>query len=399
MRGLGNKLVMLIGFVGLALSPLNANAQANAGTGSRQTGCDIERNTAARGEGSCDDFALNNSLAMLASVSAQPLFGDDQSTAAPMKLATGYRLTKKFAVPGEGGWDYIAVDGNARRVYVSHGDQIQVLNADSGKVLGQIPAPGAHGVALAPELHRGFTSNGKDKSVTIFDSGTLAVIKTVKLEGGTDAIVYDPATKRLFPMSEKITVIDAQTGEVAGTVDLGGDPEAAAADGKGTVYVNLADKKAVAVVDSQALKVTKTYPIENCTSPHSLSYDGKNERLFVGCREGFVALDATTGKAVHTSLMCTGVDASGFDPESQLVFESCAEGVISVIRQMTPDNYRIIETIPTQLWAKTMAFDPKTKNIYLPTADFEFIPDADPKKPPQRRWKAGSFSVLVVSRH
>jgi len=336
---------------------------------------------------------------MLASASAQPFFGDDQPTVPAMKLATGYKLTKKFAVPGEGGWDYIAVDGDARRVYVSHGDQIQVLNADSGKLLGQIPAPGAHGVALAPELHRGFTSNGKDKSVTIFDSGTLAVIKTVKLEGGTDAIVYDPATKRVFPMSEKITVIDAQTGDVAGTVDLGGNPEAGAADGKGTLYVNLADKMAVAVVDPKALAVTKTYPIEHCTSPHSLSYDGKNERLFVGCREGFVALDATTGKGVAASLMCTGVDASAFDPESQLVFESCAEGVISVIRQMTPDNYRIIETIPTKLWAKTMAFDPKTKNIYLPTAEFEFIPAADPKKPPERRWKAGSFQVLVVSRH
>jgi len=119
--------------------------------------------------------------------------------------------------------------------------------------------------------------------VTIFDTTTLAVIKTVKLEGGTDAIVYDPATKRVFPMSEKITVVDAQTGDVAGTVDLGGDPEAAVSDGKGTVYVNLADKMAVAVVDPKALTVTKTYPIEHCTSPHSLSYDGKNERLFVGC--------------------------------------------------------------------------------------------------------------------
>jgi DNA-binding beta-propeller fold protein YncE len=259
-------------------------------------------------------------------------------------------------------------------VYASHGDQIQVLNADSGKLLGQIPAPGAHGVALAPELHRGVTSNGKDKSVTIFDTASLAVIKTAKLDGSTDAIVYDPAKKRVFPISEKITVIDAQTGDVAGTVDLGGDPEAGTADGKGKVYVNLADKKAVAVVDSQTLKVTKTYPIENCTSPHSPSYDGKNERLFVGCQEGFVVLDATTGKIVHTSLMCAGVDSSGFDADEKLIFESCAEGVISVIRAMTPDNYRIIETIPTQLWAKTMAFDPKTKNIYLPTANFEFIP-------------------------
>jgi len=320
------------------------------------------------------------------------------STPTPIAVDTGYKITKKFTVGGEGGWDYIAVDGDARRIYVSHGDTIQVLNADSGKVVGQIAAPGAHGVALAPELHKGFTSNGGDKSVTIFDTGTLSSVKNVKLQSGTDAILYDSFTKRVFPINEKITAIDAQTGEVVGTVDLGGDPEAAVSDEKGTVYVNLADKAAIAVVDPKGLTVTKTYPIEHCTSPHSLSFDGANQRLFVGCREGFVAVDATSGKVVTTSLMCTGVDASGFDPESKLVFESCAEGVVSVIRQMTPDNYRIIETIPTKLWAKTMAFDPKTKNIYLPTADFEFIPDADPKKPPQRRWKAGSFMVLVVAK-
>lgn len=322
-----------------------------------------------------------------------------QNGGTPIALDTGYKVTRKFPVSGEGGWDYIAVDGDSRRLYVSHGDVIQVLNADSGKLIGQVAAPGAHGVALAPDLQRGFTSNGKDKSVTVFNTKTLAVIKTVKLESGTDAILYDSFTKRVFPINEKITALDAQTGDVVGTVDLGGDPEAAASDGKGTVYVNLADKMAVAAVDPKALAVTKTYPIEHCTSPHSLSFDGATQRLFVGCREGFVALDATTGKAVATSLMCTGVDASGFDPESKLIFESCAEGVITVERQFTPDNYRIIETIPTKLWARTMAFDPKTKNIYLPTADFEFLPDPDPQKPPQRRWKAGSFQVLVVSRH
>jgi DNA-binding beta-propeller fold protein YncE len=275
---------------------------------------------------------------------------------------------------------------------------IQVLNADSGKLEGQIASPGAHGVALATEFHRGFTSNGADKSVTIFDSNTLATIKNVKLQSGTDAILYDAFTKRVFPISEKTTALDAQTGEVAGTVDLGGEPEGAVSDGKGTVYVNLADKGAIAVVDSKFLSVTKTFPIEHCTSPHSLSFDGTNQQLFIGCREGFVALDASSGKIIHTSLMCREVDASGFDAENKLVFESCSEGVISVIRQMTPDNYRIIETIPTKLWAKTMAFDAKTKNIYLPTADFEFVPDSDPKKPPHRRWKQGSFAVLVVSK-
>lgn len=346
----------------------------------------------------CPRVALSTLLMFLFATAA---FGQaaTQASVAPIKLDTGYKLSNTFSVQGEGGWDYIAIDSDARRLYVSHGDQIQVLDADSGKSVGQIPAPGAHGVAMAPDLHRGFTSNGKDKSVTIFDSKTLATIKTVKLEGGTDAILYDPFTKRVFPMNEKITVIDAATGDIAGSVDLGGDPEAAISDGKGTLYVNLADKAAMVVVDSKTLRVTKTLPVEHCESPHSLSYDDQSKRLFIGCWDGFVALDPATGKTVATSMMCTGVDSSGFDAESKLIFESCAEGVISVEREFTPDNYRIIETIPTKLWAKTMAFDPKTKNIYLPTADFEFIPDVDPKKPPQRRWKTGSFQVLVVSRN
>jgi hypothetical protein len=385
----------------VALCIAMASAQARGGTSVQDCEPWMSSSTSmtASTTDGCDDVASRTPFPVVALLAAKSASADEKPSAEPIKLATGYRVTKKFSVPGDGGWDYIAVDGEARRIYVSHGDVVQVLHADSGKVLGQIAAPGTHGVALATDLGRGFTSNGKDKTVTVFDTKKLTTIKTVKLEGGTDAILYDPFTKRVFPMSEKITVIDAATGEVAGSVDLGGDPEAAVSDQKGTVYVNLADKAAVAVVDPKALTVTKTLPIEHCQSPHSLSYDDATKRLFIGCKDGFAALDPETGKTVATSLMCTGVDAGGFDPDSKLIFESCAEGVISVERQFTADNYRIIETIPTKLWARTMAIDPKTKNIYLPTSDFEFIPDADPKKPPQRRWKTGSFQVLVVTRH
>jgi DNA-binding beta-propeller fold protein YncE len=313
---------------------------------------------------------------------------------------TGYHVIGRFAIGGEGGWDYISIDSDARRLYVSHGMQLEVLDADSGKVVGKIvDTPGVHGAAIAAEFQRGFTSNGRDKTVTIFDTKTLATIGKVPLEGGTDFILYDPFSKRVFPMNEKITVIDAETGKVAGAVNLEADPEAAVSDGKGAVYINLADKQAVAVVDPKTLKVTKTYPIENCTSPHSLSYDDTNKRLFVGCKDGFVALDATTGKIVGRSLMCSGVDAGGFDPQKNWIFESCAEGVISVIRETTPDYYELIETVPTQLFARTMAFDPKTKNIYLLTAEFETVPSADPAKPPSRKMKPGSFCVVVVGRN
>jgi DNA-binding beta-propeller fold protein YncE len=396
-RGLVDNLMLLIGFAGLTMSPPNVNAQTNAGKSSIDGGCGLAQNAASRSEESCYDVALSNGFAMPATVPSQPFPREYQLIPEQMKLASGYRVTREFSLPGDAAWNHIVIDRNTRREYVSHGDEIQVLSADSGRLLGQIPAPGAHGVALAPDLQRGFTSNGKDKSVTVFDTKTLAVIKSVKLEGGTTAVLYDPFTKRVFAINQKTTALEAQTGEVAGTVDLGGDPEAAVSDGKGTVYVNLADKMAVAVVDPKSLTVTKTFPIDYCTSPHSLSVDGATQRLFVGCREGFVVLDALTGKSVATSPMCSGVYASTFDSESKLVFEFCSEGVISVIRQMTPDNYRVIAAIPTQLWAATMVFDPKAKTINSPTGDFEFIPDADPTKLPQRRRKAGSFTVLVVN--
>jgi hypothetical protein len=310
-----------------------------------------------------------------------------------------YHVAKKLPIPGEGGWDYISIDPETRRLYVSHDAEIEVLDADSGRVVGQIPdTPGVHGAAIAADLHRGFTSNGREKSVTIFETVSLKTIKKVPVNG-TDFILYDPFSKRVFPLTEKVTVLDAKTGDTVGELDLGGDPEAAVSDGKGTVYVNLADKKAVAVVDPRQLKVTKTYPIEYCTSPHSLSFDALNQRLFVGCREGLTVLDATNGKVVGGSMICSGVDASGWDADNKLIFESCGEGVISVIRQVTPDYYELIETVPTQLFARTMAFDAKTMNIYLPTAEFETVPSTGPGKPPQRRMKPNSFIVLVISKH
>jgi DNA-binding beta-propeller fold protein YncE len=318
------------------------------------------------------------------------------SSGATEPASPAYHLIQKFTIPGDGGWDYISVDSGARRLYVSHGTQVEVLDADSGKIVGQISdTPGVHGAAIAPELKRGFTSNGRDSSVTIFDTSTLKTIKRVDVNR-PDFILYDPFSKRVFPMNEKITVLDAQTGNKAGEVDLGGEPEAAASDEKGTIYVNLADKKAVAVVDSKNLKVTKTYPIESCTSPHSLAYDLANQRLFVGCRDGLAVLDATTGKVVGRSLMCSGVDAGAFDPENKLIFESCGEGVISVIRQVSADYYELVDTVKTQLWAKTMAFDTKTRKIFLPTAEFETIPNPDAQRPFKRQMKSGSFAVLVV---
>jgi len=331
---------------------------------------------------------------------AQTGWSADKVEPASAFAPTGYRLLGRYPVSGDGSWDYIALDSVARRLYVSHGAQVQVLDADSGKIVGQIAdTPGVHGVALAPELHRGFTSNGGDKSVTMFDTDKLTPIKKIQIETGTDNIVYDSSSQRVFPLNEKTTVLDAQSGKVAGTVNLGGSPEAGVSDGNGAIYVNIADRNVVAVVDAKTLSVVKTFPLAFCTSPHSLSYDPINRRLLVGCRSGmFVALDVATGKVVGGTLVCSGVDSSGFDPTSKLVFESCGEGVISVIRQITPDHYELIETIPTHLWAMTMAFDPLTKRIYLPVAEFEIVSTPGPQQRPERKIKPGSFSVVVVGK-
>jgi WD40 repeat protein len=307
-------------------------------------------------------------------------------------------VANAFLIGGQGGWDYISVDSVSKRIYASHGKQVEVLDEDSGKSVGVIAdTPGVHGIAIATELKRGFTSNGGDESVSIFDTETFKTISKVKVND-PDFILYDPFSKRVFPLNEKTTVLDAQTGESIGEVDLNGEPESAVSDGKGIAYVNVADKGFIAVVDVQALKVTKTYPIDHCLSPHSMAYDAQSQRLFIGCRDSSLSVvDALTGKVVAHQQTCSGVDAGGFDPDNKLIFISCSEGVISVIREVSPDFYELVDTVKTQLWARTMALDPVTKKIYLPTADIETVATPDPAKPFVRKIKPGSFRVLVAT--
>ncbi|MGB9070543.1 MAG: hypothetical protein WCC21_18390 [Candidatus Acidiferrales bacterium] len=325
------------------------------------------------------------------------LCGSVAAAGAAESASHSYRVVGQYPISGDGGWDYISIDADARRLYVSHGKQLEVLDVDTGKIIGAISdTPGVHGAAIAPELTRGFTSNGGDRSVTIFDTSTLKTLRKVSVNE-PDFILYDPYTKRVFPMDEQITVLDAISGDKVGEVDLGGDPEAAASDGEGTVYVNLADKGAIAVVDAKTLKVTSTYPIEDCKSPHSMSFDPDSQRLFVGCRDGSLAVvDAKSGKIVDHSLMCSGVDAGAYDDARKLIFESCSEGVISVIKEVVPGDYELVDTIKTELLARTMAFDPKTKGIFLPKADVETTPTQDPNRPYRAHVKPDSFRVLVV---
>ena len=303
--------------------------------------------------------------------------------AAPVPSSGGYSVIKRIPIAGSGSWDYLTVDEAARRLYISHGTQVEVLDIDSLVLVGSIPkTPGVHGIALAPEVGRGFVSNGQASTVTIFDLKTLRPIGDVATGQKPDAIIYDPATSRVFAFnggSNSATAIDAATGRVAGTVDLAGGPEFAAADGNGFVYDNLEDESQLLKINSRELKVEQRWPTAPCASPSSMAMDRANRRLFLGCRSKVMAVvNADTGQVITTLPIGDHVDATAFDKETRLIFNSNGEGKITVIRQDSPDKYSMVETVKTAPRAKTMALDPKTHRLFLSTAE------------------NGQFEVLVV---
>jgi YVTN family beta-propeller protein len=297
----------------------------------------------------------------------------------------GYSVIKKIPIPGEGSWDYLTVDEAARRLYVSHGTQVEVIDVDSLAIVGNIPnTQGVHGIAIAPDQGRGFVSDGKTSTVTIFDLKTLKSIADVPTGQKPDAIIFDPATSRVFAFnggSNSATAIDAATGKVAGTVDLGGGPEFAAADGSGFVYDNLEDESLVLKIDSRKLTVEKRWPTAPCASPSSMAMDRANRRLFLGCRSRVMAvMNADTGQVITTLPIGDHVDATAFDEAAKLIFNSNGEGTITVIHQDGPDKYSVVETVKTLPRAKTMALDPKTHRLFLSTVE------------------SGQFEVLVVGK-
>jgi YVTN family beta-propeller protein len=303
--------------------------------------------------------------------------------AASAQTAGGYHVTKKIPIAGEGSWDYLTVDESARRLYVSHGTQVEVLDVDSGAIVGKIANTlGVHGIAIAPDLGRGFVSNGQSSTVTIFDLKTLKTIADVPTGKKPDAIIYDPATSRVFAFnggSNSATAIQAADGKVAGTVDLGGGPEFAVADGSGFIYDNLEDESLVLKINSRSLKVEQRWPTAPCASPSSMAMDRPSRRLFVGCRSKVMAvMNADTGQVITTLPIGDHVDATAFDPDSRLIFNSNGEGTITVIHQDSPDKYSVVENVKTLPRAKTMALDPKTHQLFLSTAE------------------AGQFEVLMV---
>jgi DNA-binding beta-propeller fold protein YncE len=326
------------------------------------------------------------------------------SAALLLQGATNYKVVGRYPIPGVGGFDYVTLDGPARRLYVSHGTQVDVMDADSGKVVGAISdTPGVHGVAIASDFKRGFTSNGRENKVSMFDPATLQLFKKIDVGKGPDGIYYDPGSKRVFTNnhgSHDITALDAATGDVIGTVKVEGDGEQAVIGADGLIYVNSEEAAEVVVFDPKSLEVKKRFPIGVAKVPTGLAYDAKTKRLFIGCRNEpkMVVMDADTGKVINSFPIGAGVDYAGFDPETSLIFFSCGDGTLSIYHEKSADSYEDAGAVKTQPSAKTMAFDPKTKKIFLPAAEYLETPATEPGRRPQRSVKPGTFAVLVVDK-
>src|SRR6266481_4323393 len=321
------------------------------------------------------------------------------SRAAAKPGASGYHVIKTVSVPGDEGWDYVYVDSDARRVYVSRGTHVVVVDADTYAVVGDIPdTQGVHGIAIAPGLGRGFISAGRANTAVIFDLKSLKTIGTVKTDANPDAILYDPASKRVFTFNgrgKNATVINAADGSVVGAIPLGDKPEFAVADGKGAIFVNGEETSNLVALDSQSMKETHRWPLAPCKSPSGLAGDLKTRRLLAVCDDKVSAVvDADSGKVIATPAICDGPDAAAFDPASGYFFASCGDGHLTVIHEDSPDKFTVVDDVPTKKSARTMGLDLKTHKIFLPSAEFE------PPAPGERRgkMKPGTFAILVVGK-
>ncbi|HJZ66212.1 MAG TPA: YncE family protein [Candidatus Acidoferrum sp.] len=337
--------------------------------------------------------ALIMSGLAIATAAATWLSAQPARTPGPSK----YTLVKTISIPGDEGWDYVGVDSAARRVYVSHGSHVVVLDADTYAIVGDIPdTAGVHGIAVAPELGRGFISSGRANSATFFDLKTLKAIGTYPTGTNPDAIAYEPVTKRVFTFngrSQDVTALNATDGSAAGTFPIGGKPEFAVADGNGGMYVNIEDKSELVHFDAQKLTILHRWPLAPCEEPSGLAIDLKSHRLFVGCGNKMMAVvEGQSGKVITTLPIGDGVDANGFDPATNYAFASTGDGKLTVVHEDSPDKFTVVENVPTKKTARTMGLDLKTHAVFLPSAEF------DPPAPGERRgkMKPGSFAVLVM---
>jgi YVTN family beta-propeller protein len=324
--------------------------------------------------------------------------------------AGGYHLLRKVplgAAPGGGEYfDYITFDAAARRLYLSHGTEVKVLDSDTDKVLGDISGlKRDHGVAIVPELGRGFISDGDAGEVVVFDLKTLKITGQIKTDKDSDSILYDAASKRIFCFNgepNSVSVIDPANAKVISTIPLSGAPEQAVADGKGMIFDNLEDKNEVIAIDSRTLKITARWPVAPAGQPVSIAMDRQSRRLFIGARNPavFVVMDADTGRIIGPSFpIGARVDTTVFDPETSVAACSTGDGTIHVFHEDSPNKITAVETVKTEYGAKTMALDPKTHNLLVDTSDFSTTSASNGKQAnPRPTAKPGTFRLLVYGR-
>ena len=316
-----------------------------------------------------------------------------------------YHVLKTAKVGGEGGFDYVYADSVGRRLYVARTGptkRISVFDLDSLQSVGEMPDISAHGAAVDAKSHHGFATS---KPVTMFDSKTLKIIKPIEVQGNPDGMLYDPFNRRIYILSHaapNATVIDAKTGSVLGTIDLGGAPEQAATDGKGHIYVDIEDKDNIAVVDAKEMKVTAHYDLGGSKTPAGLAFDAKSHVLFIECRNPAVSvvMNSTDGKIITTLPIGTGVDGAGFMPSTKEAFSSQGDGTLTVIKESSPTEFAVEQTVKTMVSAKTMTIDSKTGHILLIAAEFGPTPEALPGQQRPRRGPLvpGSFTILEVGK-
>jgi DNA-binding beta-propeller fold protein YncE len=318
--------------------------------------------------------------------------------------AGGYRLAQELKIPGGEGWDYLTIDSAHDRLFVSHGSHVEVVDTKGLKLVGSIAdTPGVHGVAIAPDLGRGYVSAGASSSVVVFDLETLARIAEIKTSGeNPDAILYEPVTHRIFTFNGRgrnVSVIDAASNEVIGTIPLDAKPEFAVSDDAGHIYVNLEDRNSVAKIDATTLTLLATWPLTGCEEPSGLAIDREHHRLFSVCSNKTMAiLDSLSGRQVVRLPVGANVDGAGFDDAAQLAFASGGDGTLTIVKEKAPDRFIVLQTVVTRLGARTMTVDSRTHDVYLSRAERGEIPAASETQPrPRAPVIPDTFEVLVVS--
>ena len=315
----------------------------------------------------------------------------------------GYKILQKIPLEGDGGWDYLTVDSTARRLYLSHETMVQVLDTDTLKPIGTINGlDGTHGIALAPELNRGFITCGKSGTVVAFNLKTLKRVWEIPTGKNPDAILYDSDTGRVFSFNHRgnnVTVIDASTGKLIKTLDLKGTPEFVAEDGRGNVFNNLEDKNMIVKINTSTLGVLCHWSTFPGSSPSALAMDAGHDRLFIGCHNKvMVVLDSSNGRVIQTLPIGNGVDAASFDPTTGMVFCSCGDGTLTVIHEDKPNKFRVVESVATEPGARTLAVDSKTGHVFLDNADTVPLKKVDGGNPYRHKVVPGTFRVLVVGK-